>query len=274
MYGLSFDMLVSMSDNHSNDNYAMYKSGCWNTSLQLRIENGLSTDYFNEKHMERKEMNGSSYGGSDSESWLLSLGQSLLLSLVLWQPLTLYIVTWIKIWMFTWGLEMKFPKNCPALVRRCLCGATNADQLAETVELSAAASNSVNSSSGTTPDSAPSLDQMLDLNTLRAMSLRQRTVIANKSRPRDILQFLADKQWVIDDTVNTNATAGGTETTTSIQIQNIEGQAGADGQETMGTSDAVDDNISKDILKEDNQFLNVNGQQHNEEREHSKSELW
>merc|ERR1719414_2925768 len=79
-------------------------------------------------------MNGSSYGGSDSESWLLSLFQSLMLSLVLWQPLTLYVVTWIKIWMFTWHLEMLFPKNCPALIRRCCCGPTKADRLSEQLD--------------------------------------------------------------------------------------------------------------------------------------------
>merc|ERR1711972_1196576 len=75
-------------------------------------------------------MNESSYGGSDAMSWLLSLGQSLLLSLVLWQPLTLYVVTWIKIWMFTWNLPIRFPVSCPKLMRRCCCGLTTAEQLA------------------------------------------------------------------------------------------------------------------------------------------------
>merc|ERR1719493_421255 len=42
--------------------------------------------------------------------------------MILWQPWTIYCVTWIKVWMFTWHLEMKFPKNCPALLRHCCCG--------------------------------------------------------------------------------------------------------------------------------------------------------
>lgn len=66
----------------------MYESGCWNSSLHLRIENALSEDYFDAKYTETDELNSGSYGGSDSRSWLLSLGQSLTLSLLLWQPLT------------------------------------------------------------------------------------------------------------------------------------------------------------------------------------------
>merc|ERR1719295_677020 len=122
VYGLSFDLLVESEDNTDNDNYEFYESGCWNSSLQLRIENELSGDYFDEEYLEREEMNESSYGGSDTASWLLSLGQSLMLSLVLWQPLTLYVVTWFRIWMFTWNLEMRFPAKVPAVIKLCLCG--------------------------------------------------------------------------------------------------------------------------------------------------------
>merc|ERR1719499_2078098 len=86
---------------------------------------------FDDYYEEWVENNGSSYGGSDSGSWLLSLGQSIMLSLVLWQPLTIWFVTWIRIWMFTWNLEMKFPKNCPALIRKCCCGLNDEDELAE-----------------------------------------------------------------------------------------------------------------------------------------------
>ena len=87
VYGLKFDLDVESEDNEDNENWALYDSGCWNTSLQLRIENELSIGYFGEEFQEREEMNSSSYGGSDTASWLLSLGQSLLLSMILWQPL-------------------------------------------------------------------------------------------------------------------------------------------------------------------------------------------
>merc|ERR1719242_164576 len=72
IYGLSFDLQMAKSVNTNNENYELYESGCWNTSLQLRIENELSGDYFDGEYEEREEMNESSYGGSDTASWLLS----------------------------------------------------------------------------------------------------------------------------------------------------------------------------------------------------------
>ena len=104
-------MDVEGEDNTDNENYEFYESGCWNSSLQLRIENALSNEYFDVEFDEREEMNESSYAGSDNTSWLLSLGQSLLQSLLLWQPLTVYIKSWIGLWMFTWNLEMKVLYN-------------------------------------------------------------------------------------------------------------------------------------------------------------------
>ena len=35
---------------------------------------------------------------------------------------------------FTWHLPMKFPKNVPALCKRCCCGHGDADKLAEEME--------------------------------------------------------------------------------------------------------------------------------------------
>ena len=101
IYGLSFDLSVSESVNTKNANYDLYESGCWNTSLELRIENALSDEYFDAEYLEREEMNEISYGGSDAGSWLLSLGLQLVLSMVLWQPLTLWVITWLKIWMLS-----------------------------------------------------------------------------------------------------------------------------------------------------------------------------
>ena len=88
LYGLSFDLEVVGTVNEDNRNVQLYGSDCWTTSLQLRIEDALSKTYFDEAYAQRIELNESSYAGSDSDSWLLSLGQSLLLSLILWQPLT------------------------------------------------------------------------------------------------------------------------------------------------------------------------------------------
>ena len=90
---MQFDVSVSQEANQQNENFDLYQADCWNSSLSLRIENALSIDYFNEAYAEREQQNASSYGGSDAGSWLLSLGQSLLLSLFLWQPLTYVIIS-------------------------------------------------------------------------------------------------------------------------------------------------------------------------------------
>ena len=88
VYGLSFDLEEVSIPNEDNSNADLYGTDCWMSSMQLRIENELSAMKFDEKYLERLEYNASSYAGSDAMSWLLSLGLSLLLSLVLWQPLT------------------------------------------------------------------------------------------------------------------------------------------------------------------------------------------
>ena len=44
-------------------------------------------------------------------------------ALILWQPLTLYVVTWIKIWDFTLHLKMNLgPGNLNLLFKRSCCG--------------------------------------------------------------------------------------------------------------------------------------------------------
>ena len=107
LYGLSFDLSVTPSINEDHANAAMYASDCWSNLLHLRVEDELSEEHFNEAFVEREQLNAGSYAGSDTGSWLLSLAQSLLLSLFFWQPLMTYIMTWCKVWMFTWHLEMK-----------------------------------------------------------------------------------------------------------------------------------------------------------------------
>ena len=88
IYGMSFDLQVSERANENNANNDLYETDCWQSSALLRIENALSRDLFHTEHAQREMFNKSSYGGSDSKSWLISLGQSLLQSFILWQPLT------------------------------------------------------------------------------------------------------------------------------------------------------------------------------------------
>jgi len=199
VYGLSFDLMVEGEDNTENENYEFYESGCWNSSLQLRIENELSSDYFDGEYEEREEMNESSYAGSDTNSWILSLGQSLTLSLVLWQPLTLYVVTWIKIWLFTWNLPLKFPAKIPAAIKLCLCGRssreTEKDMVAQ-IERVHDEGNVDNNDSG--DDEAGN-----DGFTLPSFSRRTTVgslIMANANRPNDLLSFFANDENLIDDT--------------------------------------------------------------------------
>ena len=186
VYGLSFDILYKKQINTKNSNYDIYKNEtCWNNTLKLRIENLLSEDAFNRKQIERELQNSSSYGGSDSISWLLSILQSLITSLILWQPLTVYIVTWIKIWMFTWNLKMKVgPGNVMALCKKCCCG------------------HSINDDEN---DNQYDIDNLIDSdnnNIERRHSRKISEVVAHKDRPIDIISFLANDTWIIDDIIN------------------------------------------------------------------------
>merc|ERR1719474_579205 len=223
IYGLSFDLEVHRKANSENPHAHLFSSECWNTSLVLRLENKLSLSMFWDEFLERIDMNASSYGGSDSTSWLLALFQSVALSLVLWQPLTIYVVTWIKIWMFTWNLPIEFPGQCPCLIMRslglslprwpgrCCCGSTDADKPSHDL------------ASTESPDmDSPDLP--------RSESIRSK-VVANTKRPRDILFFLAKDDMVVDDT----------EILYSDTEEPTESQAEAGGTDailnTLGTSD-------------------------------------
>ena len=126
---IQFDILPTSSADTTHEHYNLYQDDCWNTSLNLRIENALSIEDFKKQYEERQLMNESGYGGSDTGSWLLSLGQALLLSIFIWQPLVMLIWTVFCIWMFTWNLEISVWNSC-ALCKRICCGPTDEDLLA------------------------------------------------------------------------------------------------------------------------------------------------
>eukprot|EP01083_Nonionella_stella_P145413 455623_1 len=124
VYGFKFDIEAKAIENTKNPNLALYKNDdCWNTTLALQIEADLSNNAFQMDYIEQHAKNAGSYGGGDAKSWLLSILQSLLTSMILWQPLTVYCITWIKIWMFSWHLKMEVgPGNVVLLCKRCCCG--------------------------------------------------------------------------------------------------------------------------------------------------------
>merc|ERR1719242_423122 len=219
VYGLSFDIPVTREDNESNENYQLYESGCWNTSLQLRIENELSNEQFNRMENRQNKFNASGYGGSDTGSWLLSLFQSLMFSIFLWQPLMMMLWAILCVWMFTWHIPISYFK-IPTLCRRCCCGpppedapvaepgsslprkSSRATPRAATGELGMLATSIRLSMFGDTdaageklPDSKPQ--------TLRRASTVKSLVVANPERPLDMISFLANDEWIIDDTVVT-----------------------------------------------------------------------
>jgi len=197
IYGLTFDLSTETTVNTGNANYELYESDCWNTSFELRLENALSVEYANEEYLEREEMNAQSYGGSDAAPWLLSLGQALLLSMVLWQPLTLYVITWLKVWMFTWNLEMKFPERVPALMKRCCCGAPKSNDEDEEPAIQMHQFGQQADAHQTVPSSSVLPDQS-------ALKLEDRRSsyhhIARSDRPQDRLSFFSNDALVIDDT--------------------------------------------------------------------------
>ena len=125
---MQFDILPTSTMDTTHEHYNLYQTDCWNMSLDLRIENALSIEDFNKQYEERQSMNKRGYGGSDTGSWLLSLGQALLLSIFVWQPLVMLIWTIFCIWMFTWNLEISVWNTC-GLCKRICCGPTKEDML-------------------------------------------------------------------------------------------------------------------------------------------------
>eukprot|EP01083_Nonionella_stella_P189973 703756_1 len=170
-YGFKFDLeaikVTAQTGYESNE--------CWNRSLTVRIDHDLSMRKFARDYATQHLKNASSYAGGDAQSWLLSLFQSSLTSLILWQPLTIYAVTWMKLWMFSWHLQMELrPHNIVRLCKRCCCGYV--DIHSRLVKLG-------------------SVNQQAQ----RRKSRKMRDVIAHKNRPMDIISFLGNERWMIDD---------------------------------------------------------------------------
>eukprot|EP01083_Nonionella_stella_P308652 1089980_1 len=202
VYGFKFDIDARAIENTNNPNAALFEDNdCWNTTLALQIEADLSKDKFMNDYVDQQVKNAASYAGGDAKSWLLSILQSLLTSLILWQPLTVYVVTWIKIWMFSWHLKMQVgPGNVILLCKRCCCGYDAGDldeddpdkkgQKSKMQMLSQYISRSKKS-------------QAVE----RRSSHKIRDVVAHKNRPVDIISFLGNEEWIIDDTTDGNAAA-------------------------------------------------------------------
>ena len=126
LYGLQFDLAYNEEPNPDNDNLELFEEPCWENNKQLAIEGAIGQDNFNAMNDEIDEANDFSdnYGGIESESlrWLLACLQSFIMSIFLWQPITIYFMTWVKLWLFTWNLGFKTgPGNMLGLIKNCCC---------------------------------------------------------------------------------------------------------------------------------------------------------
>jgi len=176
VYGIQFDQAALAVANEDNPNAELYaSSSCWNTTLSLQLEADASKAQFESDALDQKLAESGSYGGGDSASWLLSIAQSLLMSIILWQPMTLYIVTWIKLWAFTWHLKMATgPGVMIALVKNVCCAKNDDDE------------------NNDDDDNGPA-DQV-------RLRRDKSSIVANENRPFDVISFLGNDQWIIDDT--------------------------------------------------------------------------
>jgi len=104
-------------------------------------------------------------------------------------------------------LEISIPWKIPALCRRCCCGPTEEDLLAKACSLEGKSPRS-RSSTAPTADLAKLADTfrstmrenpMTPRKVKRRASSMQSMVMAQESRPLDMLSFLSNDIWILDD---------------------------------------------------------------------------
>merc|ERR1719242_1267150 len=116
VYGLQFDLMY--------DEESEWLGDCWQNFKQNVISRQLSLEYIRQLQDQLSPDRPDNFPGASTSSlsFLISLGQSILLSLLLWQPLTIYMTTWLKLWMFTWNISMGMsPGKIKSLMMKC-CG--------------------------------------------------------------------------------------------------------------------------------------------------------
>lgn len=199
--------------NTENVNYDVYVNGsCWNRSVYLEIEDTLSRQWFESESASWNALNAGSYGGSDSVSWIISVFQALAASLILWQPLTIAFATWIKLWMFTWNLRMDIgPSNLMALYKRC-CGhdppieELSCESPSESTTKRPRKSRKRQTRTEKELDGAVRrltkiMNRISESHTepMTSWTEHRSGVMQNQHRPLDVMSFLTNQQWIIDD---------------------------------------------------------------------------
>ena len=149
LYGMSFDIKYTRENETK-------PFGCPNLNLEYSLLNGLTDikiDTSNEILYEYSNLPDNYGFTNDSGTWLWALFQSFLLSTFLWQPITIYIITLVKMYAFCWGLRLSVgPGNMTKVQKRCCtCCSKNSGPVEDKMNLqnTVSQSNESNSAGGT-----------------------------------------------------------------------------------------------------------------------------
>eukprot|EP01083_Nonionella_stella_P190836 706692_1 len=201
IYGIQFDLRYDVTKNTDNPNISKYEEKCWNSDYELLLQSQLSVielfkaqnslqssfvDNFNKLFGFEDDL--------DSKSWLLSLIGSLLSSIFIWQPLIIYCVTFVKLWMFSWHMKMKIgPGSVCALCSRC-CGCRSSKEDKEEDFQNKQLSILVKQLSRA--QSKEETEMTMDRSAYVGHNVK---FIAHKNRPCDVIGFLSNDDLFIDD---------------------------------------------------------------------------
>eukprot|EP01083_Nonionella_stella_P286664 975634_1 len=109
VYGIQFDITYETGQSSAFAKQG-YDEECWDMDPQLVINEELAEQQL----LDDADALNDNFGShvTDSKAWLLQLLQSVIVSVFVWQPLTIYVITWLNIWLFSWNLPVSLkPPN-------------------------------------------------------------------------------------------------------------------------------------------------------------------
>eukprot|EP01084_Bolivina_argentea_P264507 448063_1 len=159
-YGIQFDLLY--------EERAEFLGKCWSNDKIKSISYDLSIENIKELQNSLNPNHSSNFPGdiTNSITWLLSIFESVLLSIFLWQPLTIYFITFIKVWMLTWNVRMGVgPGKIKALCKNACCMCRKSKTIQDII-----------------------------LSTSQSEINPDLNVLADESRPLDLIGFLSNEK--------------------------------------------------------------------------------
>eukprot|EP01083_Nonionella_stella_P064723 168974_1 len=200
LYGLQFDILFNAKNTQT---YALEQDmDCNHTRLQSVMDAQFINNAIKRKEAQLLDRSSKSdYNVGDSASWLISLGQSLLLSMFVWQPINIYLLTWLKIWAFSYHLKLQIgATNILKLVRRC-CGCGCGDDAEDgekrnklnhlTKQLTLAQRGDLDYEEEEEGGDPTETDKIIN---------KHSNFMAHNNRPLDMIGFLTNDDLFVDDT--------------------------------------------------------------------------